>query len=134
MPTYESSITIDVPADRLFAYLADVENLPTYLPRITSARSTGDGTVDVTASIEHDGETREVEGEAWVRAEEPGTTLTWGAPGPNSYTGQIDLDPVDETSCRATVRIDTERQGERVQEGVDEAAEGIKRAAEAHHA
>ncbi|AKT50668.1 SRPBCC family protein [Arsenicicoccus sp. oral taxon 190] len=134
MTTYESTTTIDVPAAELFAYLSDVDNLPTYFPRVTSAKRTEGDKVTVTARIEHDGEQRDVEGEAWIKVEQADKTLTWGSQGPNNYTGQVDLDPIDDSSCSATVRISTDRQGDRIQDGVDEAVAGIKEAAEKAHA
>lgn len=57
-----------------------------------------------------------------------------GRPGPINYAGQVDLDPIDDNSCTATVRIETDREGEKIQDGVDEAVQGIKRAAEQAHA
>lgn len=134
MTTYESTTRINVPARELFAYLSDPANLPDYFPRITSAHRTDGDKVDVTAHIEHDGQARDVEGEAWVKVETADKTLTWGAQGPNNYTGQVDLDPVDDSSCTATVRITTDRQGDNIQHGVDEAVQGIKTAAEKAHA
>lgn len=134
MTTYESTTTIQVTATKLFAYLSDVENLPDYFPRMTSAHRTEGDKITTTATIEHEGKTREVEGEAWVKVEKADQTLTWGSPGPNNYTGQLDLDPIDDTSCSATVRITTDREGDRIQDGVDETVQGIKRAAEKAHA
>ena len=52
MGDYERSTTVRVPPARLFSYLADVENLPHYLPRLTSARPTHGDRVDVTAHVE----------------------------------------------------------------------------------
>ena len=51
MGDYEQSTTVHVPPARLFSYLADVANLPAYLPRLTSATPAHDGRVDVTAHI-----------------------------------------------------------------------------------
>lgn len=40
MGDYEESTTVRVEPNRLFEYLADIENLPAYLPRLSSARPT----------------------------------------------------------------------------------------------
>jgi uncharacterized membrane protein len=78
MGDYEASTTVQVPADRLFAYLSDVESLPDYLPQMTGAHRKADGKVDVEAVIHPDGEPeRTVSGEAWVEVVEDGRKLRW---------------------------------------------------------
>ncbi len=138
MPQYSATQTVDVDAKRLFAYLSEVDNLPDYFPRITSARRTDDDKIEVTASVpDGSGDTRGERGEAWLRVEQADTTLVWGSPGPNDYEGRLDLDPVDDDSCTLTVAITTDRadaDSERMQQGVDEAVRGVKEAAERHHA
>ena len=134
MADYTGTSTIDVPATTLFAYLADPVNLPEYFPRLTSAQRTTDDQVAVTARIEtEDGQTRDVAGEAWLKVTRADQTLTWGSPGPNNYTGTLDLDPIDEGSCRLRVTITTDHTDDHIQTGVDETVSGIKRAAEARH-
>jgi hypothetical protein len=61
MGDYERSTDVQVPPARLFSYLADVANLPGYLPRLTSATPTHDDKVDVTAHIDPpDGPPRDI--------------------------------------------------------------------------
>ncbi len=135
MTEYTSTVEINVSAERLWAYLSDVENLPSYLPQMTAAHQTGDGTVEVTAEIDpSDAPAQEVKGEAWFETESEGKTLTWGSDGPNNYRGQLDIDPRGENTCDVTVTINSERaQADDVQEGVQRTAEGIKRVAEDKH-
>lgn len=132
MTEYTSTVSIDVSAERLWAYLSDVENLPEYLPQMTAANQTGDDTVEVTAQIDpSDSPAREVQGEAWFTTESDGKTLTWGSEGPNNYRGQLDIDPRGQNTCDLTVTINSERaKGDDVQAGVQRTAEGIKTAAE----
>ena len=52
MEDYERSTTVDAPADELFEYLSKVENLPTYMDRMTSARNLPGDEVEVEAKIE----------------------------------------------------------------------------------
>ncbi|MGB3258057.1 MAG: SRPBCC family protein [Ornithinimicrobium sp.] len=132
MSTHTSTVQIDLPAARLWAYLSDVENLPDYLPQMSSAHRTGGDTVNVTAQINpSDQPAREVEGEAWFTVKEEGRTLTWGSKGPNNYEGQLDIDAVSDSACELTVRINSERaQSDDVEAGVQRTAEGIKQAAE----
>ncbi len=135
MTTHTSTVQIDVSAERLWTYLSDVENLPEYLPQMTSAHRTSGDTVQVTAQIDpSDQPAQEVEGEAWFTVKEQGKTLTWGSQGPNNYQGQLDIDAAGDSACELTVRINSERaQSEDVEAGVQRTAEGIKRAAETKH-
>ncbi|MGI8948668.1 MAG: SRPBCC family protein [Ornithinimicrobium sp.] len=135
MTTHTSTVQIDVSAQQLWTYLSHVENLPEYLPQMTSAHRTGDDTVQVTAQIDpSDQPAREVEGQAWFTVKEEGKTLTWGSEGPNNYQGQLDIDSAGDSSCELTLRINSERaQADDVETGVQRTAKGIKRAAEAKH-
>lgn len=51
MGDYSESIIVQVSPDRLFAYLSDVQHLPSYMPRLTSARPHDGDRVTVTAHI-----------------------------------------------------------------------------------
>lgn len=133
MGDYERSTTVQVPPDRLFSYLADVVNLPAYLPRLTSATPTHDDKVDVTAHIDPPGgPPQDVQSEAWMKVVTDGRTLQWGAPGPDDYHGELDVGPGDDvSSSRLTVRLHTGRaEGPAVDDGLTETIEGIRHAVE----
>lgn len=92
MADYLASTDVAASADELFDYLSDVQNLPAYFDRMTSASDNGDGTIAVTADLGD----REVEGEAWLKVDRDARTLSWGSEGPNDYSGQLQ---VSEKSC-----------------------------------
>ncbi|MFD4237500.1 SRPBCC family protein [Streptomyces sp. NPDC058542] len=99
MGDYDSKITVAVPADRLFSYLADVKNLPAYMPRLTSARPHGGDQVTVTAHINPpDAPEQDVTSEAWVRVVEENKSPEWGAAGPHHYRGRLHVAPGDAAS------------------------------------
>lgn len=76
MGVYEKSITVAVPPERLFSYLADVENLPAYLPRLTAARPQGGARVTVTAHIDPpNGPEQDATSDAFIRITEQGKSL-----------------------------------------------------------
>lgn len=134
MGDYRDTIGVDVPPDRLFAYLADVENLPTYLPRMTSAVPEGGDRVEVTARVDPgDGAERDVRAEAWVQVLEEGRSLRWGAPGPHEYHGELHVAPGDaEGGSQLTVVLHTERvEGTQIDDGLVEVLQGVKQAVEA---
>ncbi|WP_409494583.1 SRPBCC family protein [Amycolatopsis sp. cmx-11-12] len=135
MGNYQQSITIDVPPALLFAYLADVRNLPKYMPRLTSAEPAGGNKVDVTAHIDpHDAPEQEVAGRAWVNVVEDGKRLEWGATGPHDYRGELQIGPGDtQQNATLVVELHTERtEGDQVDQGLKETLSGIKQAAENH--
>lgn len=132
MGDYEASTTVQVPADRLFAYLADVESLPDYLPQMTEAHRKADGKVDVEAVIHPEGEPeRTVSGEAWIEVVEDGKKLRWGAAGPHDYRGELDIDAAGDGSSTLTVRLHTDHvEGDQIDEGLEHTLAGIKSAVE----
>lgn len=133
MGDYDNKITVAVAADRLFSYLADVKNLPAYMPRLTSVRPHGGEQVTVTAHIDPpDAPEQDVTSEAWVRVVEEGRSLEWGAAGPHQYRGRLHVASGDEASHSVlTVELHTEQtDGPPVHEGLREALTGIKTAVE----
>lgn len=74
------------PSD-VFAALADVGNLPRYVPQLTGAEPLDGDRIRVTARYE--GHTQE--GEAWFRADGEQSKIEWGADG--GYRGWIEVAP-----------------------------------------
>ncbi|MFJ6695314.1 SRPBCC family protein [Streptomyces sp. NPDC091272] len=137
MGDYDTSISVAVSPSTLFSYLADVQNLPAYMPRLTSAKPHDGDRVTVTAHIEPPGKPeRDVESEAWIRVVEEGKSLEWGAPGPHDYRGRLHVAAGDDQDhSRLSVELHTERvEGSQVDHGLTEALEGIKSAVEAAQA
>ncbi|MFJ3842030.1 SRPBCC family protein [Streptomyces sp. NPDC090054] len=137
MGDYDTSITVAVPPATLFSYLADVQNLPAYMPRLTSAKPHGGDRVTVTAHIEPPGEPeQDVESEAWIHVLEEGKSLEWGAPGPHDYRGRLHVAAGDDANhSQLSVDLHTDRtEGEQVTDGLQEALDGIKAAVEAAEA
>ncbi|WP_327676670.1 SRPBCC family protein [Streptomyces sp. NBC_00467] len=134
MGDYDNAITVSVPPSRLFAYLADVENLPRYMPRLTAAHPHHGDRVTVTAHIDPEGAPeQDVTSEAWIRVLEQGKTLEWGAPGPHEYHGRLHVGRGESAdTSRLSVELHTERtEGDEIDEGLREALRGIKAAVEA---
>ncbi|MER7983691.1 SRPBCC family protein [Streptomyces sp. NPDC095817] len=133
MNDYDNSITVDVPPARLFDYLADVKNLPAYLPRLKAAHPHDGDRVTVTAHIDPPGgPEQDVTSEAWIRVLEHGKTLTWGSPGENDYHGQLHVAAGEqEGTSRLTVELHTEHaEGPQIDDGLRETLTGIKDAVE----
>jgi carbon monoxide dehydrogenase subunit G len=133
MGTYEQSTPVNVAPQRLYEYLANVDHLPEYMPRIKEAHMVGDADkVDVTAEISpDDGPQRTVQGQAWLEVRDEGRRLEWGAPGPHDYRGELEVEESASGESKLTVRLHTER-GDRdeIDAGLIEAVERIRTLAE----
>lgn len=106
MTEHQSSIIVDLPADVVFGYLSDVENLPEYLPRMTEAHKAGEGSIEVTAALPDDGDgPREVGGTATFEIDADTRDLRWGSKGDRDYGGRIGVEPASDTSCTVTVAL-----------------------------
>lgn len=126
MGEYESSIDVAAPADKLFAYLAEVQHLPQYFSQMKSAEPAGGDEVDV---IAEEGGT-EHEAEAWVRQDEQRRQLRWGAEGSSSYQGELDVTG-DEHESTVTVRLHTEHgDAKEIDAGLAETLQNVKRLVE----
>lgn len=99
---YESA---DLAADRVFGYLADVRNLPRYLPQMTSAVPVGGDKVRVEARV--DGRTES--GEAWMRIDRERWRVEWGAERPSDYSGKLVIS--DDGPARCTIELDLHTAG-----------------------
>jgi uncharacterized membrane protein len=127
MADYQASTQLSAPAQHAFDYLSDVNNLPAYFDRMTSARP-GDGeTVQTTAKIP-DG--TEVAGEAWFRVDTAAKALSWGSEGPNDYHGHLEVtgdgDGSTVTVTLSTVRVETDQ----IQQGLEQTLANIRRLTE----
>jgi carbon monoxide dehydrogenase subunit G len=90
-------------ADKVYAALSDVSNLPHYVPQLTRAeRHDGD---KVTVEARYAGHTQQ--GEAWFKAADAERRIEWGAEG-SDYHGWIQVDPDGEGS-RLTLYVATAR-------------------------
>ncbi len=89
--------------DQVFAALADIGNLPKYVPQVTAVQP-GDGE-SLTIEARYDGHTQR--GEAWFRTDASDRRIEWGAPG-GEYHGWIRVNPEADGS-RLTLYLATSR-------------------------
>ena len=128
MGSYQYAQSADLSAERVFDYLADVRNLPHYLPSLTAAEPEAGDQVHVEAKV--DGRTES--GEAWMRVDRERRRIEWGSEGPNDYHGQLAIS--DLGSGRCTIELDlhtTRADGPEIEEGVRHAVAGLIKAIDA---
>lgn len=129
MGNFTGHTTVTASAESVFAYLADVSNMPSYFSRMTSARA-GDGEEVHTTAKMPDG--TEVEGEAWFRVDADAHRIEWGSEGPNDYHGHVDVtSDADRSSVEVHLHTTRVEDGNaEVQDGVRETLSNIKRLVE----
>lgn len=90
MGDFSGTTKVAADVDTLFDYLADLNNLPDYFSRLTSAvpaHSDGDR-ITTMARIPDRGE---VQGDAWFRVDDTQKRIEWGAEGTSDYHGHLEV-------------------------------------------
>lgn len=90
--------------DAVYAAIADVSNLPKFVPQLTGARQTSDGRIEVDARYEG----HEQHGEAAFSTDDAARTIEWGSA--SGYHGWMRVDP-DGDGSRLTLFLDTPHAG-----------------------
>ena len=96
---FEETRTIHAPAETIFAFIADIGNLPKYLPTTKEARPQGPERVQV----EGEAAGHHYHADGFLRADEDTLTMEWGAD-EGYYSGQLEIQPAGEAS-EVTVRL-----------------------------
>ena len=135
MPEFEHSLTMRASADQVFDFIADVRNMPRYLPTTKSAQPQGDDRVRLP------GEARghRYDADGWVRRLADRNRLEWGAD-EGYYSGWLEAREDGDGQTRVTVhlRIDGAPPGagehyappERVREGLEAGLRSIQQQVE----
>ncbi|MGD0455117.1 MAG: SRPBCC family protein [Solirubrobacteraceae bacterium] len=122
---HEHTEHVSAPPERVFAALADPENLPHYVPQLVAVeRGEGD---KLMIEARYEGHTQR--GEAWFRANEAEQRIEWGAPD-SAYHGWIQISPEPDGS-HLTLFLATAR-GDASDNEVMGTLDAIRRLVEAH--
>ena len=112
--TYQDSTTISASPQDVFAYVAEVGNLPDYLPPIeqASTRPLAEGTetdpdVQGASGVHLVGEVKgtRFENDGWFLADEGARTLRWGAQTDRTYSGRLQVS-ADGDGSRVDVHLE----------------------------
>ncbi len=127
MPTYTRETRVGIDEKAAYAYLSDVQNLPSYFPRITEAKEKAGDEVETTAVIEPPGEDKQtVHGTAWFKHDDAAKAISWGSEGPNDYHGEIDVDADGDAASVVRFTLHTESGHPGIEESIDETLATIK--------
>jgi uncharacterized membrane protein len=98
---FEQSITVAAPADRIFAFLADVKNVPQYLPTVKNAQpQQGDRIRTQGQSGDHS-----YDSDGHFRVNQAERHLEWGSDGENDYGGWMKVQGNGGSQSQVTVHI-----------------------------
>lgn len=101
---HEHTEHVAAPPDAVYAAIADVGNLPRFVPQMTAARPTADGRVEVEARYEG----HEQHGEASFSSDDAARRIEWSAA--SGYRGWMQVD-ADGDGSRLTLFLDTPHPG-----------------------
>jgi hypothetical protein len=120
MPEYEQTASINAEPDELFDYLADVTNMPEYLPILSEASLAGE---EVVVETDIHGDRHRAEG--WLHVDALERRMEWGAQdGP--YHGWLQVDPADLAGSLVTIHVSQDHESD-ADEDLAEALENIRR-------
>ncbi len=140
MPEFEHALTMRASADQVFDFVADVGNMPKYLPTTKSAQSQGPDRVRVQGEVrppDGRGAERRYDADGYVRRLADRQRLEWGAD-EGYYSGW--LEATDQGGGQAKVTVHISLRGtppgadpneapppDKVQEGLVAALQSIQR-------
>src|SRR3954470_10213939 len=87
MAVHRYTGTVDAPPDVVFVFLADIRNLPSYLPLMTAAREVGEGKVEMDTVV--NGAEHTVQ--AWLRVDDDRGRIEWGSDREPGYHGWLQV-------------------------------------------
>jgi uncharacterized membrane protein len=97
---HEHTEHVAAPADAVYAAIADLGNLPRFVPQLTAVRAAEGDQIEVDARYEG----REQHGEATFHADADERRIEWSAP--SGYHGWMKVDP-DGDGSRLTLFLET---------------------------
>jgi len=109
MQEYEQSRTVAAPANEVFAWVSDVENLPKYLPPVKDAGIEGSAAagspgekVRITVEIPDRGR---FESEGYFHVDAEARTMRWGAETGRDYSGRLTVAEAGEGQSEVAVSL-----------------------------
>ena len=131
MAEFERTTTVGVGADAAFAFFADPQRIPEYVPTMVHVETIAVDGADP-AEPDPDGTGSRGEDEARFFVDKAARRVEWGRPG-TDYAGSIEVAPGTASTCQVTLRLHTRDDVDAagVDRMLDEALRNIRRAVSA---
>ncbi|RAI59860.1 SRPBCC family protein [Roseicella frigidaeris] len=91
MGDYAGRVEIARPAAEVFAFLADIRNMPRYLPTVTRVDPQGRHGDHDDVAVEGRAEDHGYHDEGWLKAEPEARRMQWGSHGQHGYGGSLEV-------------------------------------------
>ena len=109
MQEYEQSQTVAAPANEVFAWVSDVENLPKYLPPVKDADiggpSEGDNPGQKVKTHVEIPDRGEFESEGYLDVDAGARTMRWGDDTDRDYSGWLEVAEAGDGASEVTVHL-----------------------------
>lgn len=109
MQEYEQSATVAAPANEVFAWVSDVQNLPKYLPPVKDAGiegpSEGDNPGEKVKTHVEIPDRGEFESEGYLDVDAETRTMRWGAESDRDYSGRLEVAEDGDGQSEVTVHL-----------------------------
>ena len=109
MQEYQQSETVAAPANEVFAWLSDVDNLPKYLPPVKNAGiegpSEGDNPGEKIVTHVEIPDRGEFESEGYLDVDAKARTMRWGAETGRDYSGRLEVAEAGDGQSEVTVHL-----------------------------
>ncbi|MBX9700768.1 MAG: SRPBCC family protein [Acetobacteraceae bacterium] len=132
MDDFTARIAIDRSAAEVFGFLADIRNMPRYLPTVTRVGPLGQDRV----AVEGEAHGHAYHDEGWLKMEAEAHRMRWGTHADTDYHGEL---AVREVGGRAEVEVrlhharrGSDGAGRDIEGALERALGSIKQACEAH--
>lgn len=100
MAEYEQSIVVNAPADDVFNFVSNLNNLPSYLPTLRHARAAGPDRLHVQGAAGGEG----YEAGGYFRVDPAEYFMEWSADTERNYSGWLEVSDLD-NACEVTVHL-----------------------------
>jgi uncharacterized membrane protein len=97
---FEQSIVINAPAEDVFNFVSNLNNLPKYLPSLQHAQSSGPDRLRVQGASDGQG----IDAPGFFRVDPAEYFMEWSAETEHNYSGWLEIQELDDT-CEITAHI-----------------------------
>ncbi|MFO7276396.1 MAG: SRPBCC family protein [Pseudomonadota bacterium] len=111
MSEYEHAVTVRAPADKVFEFVSNVENLPHYLPTVDSAEPQPGERVRVRGRVQG----RSYDSDGYYRVNAAKRRMEWGSDGENQYRGWLTVEG-DGATSNVRVHLSFEPRPDQIQQ------------------
>ncbi len=101
MQEFEKTKTVNATSNQVFAFVADVKNLPQYLPTVRHAELAGHERIH----MEGQAPGQEYSDSGFFRVDESGHRMEWGSENKSSYQGWLQVKQTGDKSCDVTLHL-----------------------------